>query len=309
MRPDQAIETLFVRALRGVVNSVDWQRSLALGARLGDVARRLGIRRKTAASNLELAFPERLVEARENILRSHYQRLGRVIVEYLRLGDLARRPIGEVIAEVHGMEHLFTARDRGRGAILLSGHFGNVELMGAFMGQSHSTDFVVRPLSNPGVEAMIARERARAGVGQIPSGSGVRRIYQALRENRWVAMLADQDARAQGAFVRFLGRPASTPIGPARIALATGAPIIMGFMWRQGDGRHVIEIEPPLERPEPHAVEAVTRLTELHVGVLERWVRKYPEEWFWLHRRWKTRPTAASLCEGVAPEGTSLVSI
>jgi Kdo2-lipid IVA lauroyltransferase/acyltransferase len=115
-------------------------------------------------------------------------------------------------------------------------------------------------------------------------------VYQELRANRWVAMLADQDARRQGVFVPFLGHPASTAIGPARLALATGAPIVMGFDTRRDDGRHEIDVEPALEVDDPRAPDAAERLTALHVAMLERWVRRCPEMWFWLHRRWKTAP-------------------
>jgi KDO2-lipid IV(A) lauroyltransferase len=145
-------------------------------------------------------------------------------------------------------------------------------------------------MSNPGVDAWIRELRRRAGVQSIDAGSEVRAIYEKLRDNEWVAMLADQDARRRGVFVPFMGRLASTPLGPARISVATGAPIIMGRAVRRADGRHDLRIEPALEVGDPKAPEAALRLTTRHVVVLERWVRERPELWFWLHRRWKTRP-------------------
>src|SRR5207249_3830386 len=116
----------------------------------------------------------------------------------------------------------------GRGTILLSGHYGCVELLGAWIGRRHPVDFVEKPLSNPAVDAIHARLIAEAGVGYIPLGAGARRIFSALRANRCVAMVADQDARRDGVFVPFMGRPSSTPVGPAAISLRTGAPIVMG---------------------------------------------------------------------------------
>src|SRR6185436_12021770 len=107
---------------------------------------------------------------------------------------------------------------------------------------------------------------------------------------RWVAMVGDQDARRQGVFVPFLGRPASTALGPARIALATGAPIVMGFVTRAKDGRMTLDIEPPLALEDPGAKDAALRLTALHTARLEEWVHARPAMWFWLHRRWKTAP-------------------
>jgi KDO2-lipid IV(A) lauroyltransferase len=215
--------------------------------------------------------------------------LGRVVAEYPRLDQMARAPAGEHVVEIEGFEHLEAARRAGRGAILMSGHYGFFEMTGAFLGQIHPLGFVVRPMSNPAVDAWIRELRARAGVQSI-EGTGIRAIYEKLRDNEWVAMLADQDARRQGVFVPFFGRLASTPLGPARIALATGAPIIMGRAVRRADGRHDLRIEPALEVGDGKAADAAVQLTARHVAVLERWVRERPELWFWLHRRWKTRP-------------------
>jgi KDO2-lipid IV(A) lauroyltransferase len=281
-------ETLTVRALRAGARSMSWERSLSLGARLGDLARAIGLRRRVAGENLARAFPERAEAERAEWLRRHYRELGRVIVEYARLAELARAPLGRPIAAVRGVEHL--DRLRGRGAILMTGHFSSFELLGAWLAGTHPVDVVARPLGNPGVEALLQRERRAAGVGLISADTGARRVYQALRAGRWVAMLADQDARRAGAFVPFLGRQASTATGPARIALATGAPIVMGFVTRRADGRLELDLEPPLEAPDPRMPDAVVRLTALHAAHLERWVRRHPELWFWLHRRWKTAP-------------------
>ena len=292
MSATHALEASLVRALGAGAHALPWRASLAAGAALGELAYRAGIRRRVAEGNLAQAFPERTPGERDTILRAHYRELGRIALEYPRLAELARAPRGEALAEIRGVEHLERARSAGRGAELLSGHYGNNELLGAAVGQLHPVDFVVRPLSNPGVEAWIAAQRARAGLGSLSADTGTRAAYRALRDNRWVAMLADQDARRHGVFVPFLGRPASTALGPARIALATGAPIIMGFGWRGADGRHTLEVDPPLDAGDPRDPRAAERLTALHVARLEQRVRERPECWFWLHRRWKTAPPA-----------------
>src|SRR5207249_4087907 len=161
-------------------------------------------------------------------------------------------------------------------------------------GRLSPMDFVVKPLSSPAVEAMVARWRADAGVGTIPLGTGLRRVFAALRANRWVAVVADQDARARGAFVPFFGRLSSTATGPAELALRTGAPLIMGFARRREDGRHEIEMHPPLAVPDRRAPGAVETLTARHTALLESVVRRHPEAWFWLHRRWKTAAPSAA---------------
>ena len=294
-----AVETLLVRALAGGVCALPWKPSLAVGERLGDLARGLGLRRRVAEDNLARAFPERTAAERATILRAHYRELGRVVAEYPRLGELARAPLGRVVAEVRGLEHLEAVR--GRGALLLSGHYGNVELLAAYLGRMNPVDVIVRPLGNPGVDEMLARSRAGAGLTTIPSDVGVRRVYESLRAGRWIAVLADQDARRHGVFVPFLGRPASTALGPARISLGARAPIVMGFVTRGPDGRMDLDVEPPLAITDAGAPDAALRLTALHVARLEAWVRARPEMWFWLHRRWKSRPPVEA--GGVAVAG------
>jgi KDO2-lipid IV(A) lauroyltransferase len=281
---------LLVRSFSAGVEALPWRASLALGAALGDAARILGVRRQVAEHNLAQAFPEKSLGERQRILVEHYRELGRVACEYARLPALVGARPGEVVAEVRGLEHLIAARDAGRGAILLTGHFGHFELLGAYLGRTHPVDFVVQSLSNPGVEAWIGERRQRAGVGQIPVGAGVRRVFEALRQNRWVAMLADQDARDRGVFVTFLGRSSSTPVGPAEIALRTGAPIVMGFGTRRRDGRHELDVLPPLAAPTTDRRQAAIALTARHAACLEEWIRRYPASWLWLHRRWKTTP-------------------
>ncbi len=290
MKASHALEALLVRALVAGARALPPSSARAAGEQLGRLAHAAGLRRAVAEGNLRRAFPEWPAARRAAVLAAHYRALGRVCAEYVRLPELVHAPEGEVVAEVRGLEHLEQAREAGRGAILLTGHFGNFELVGAWLGRMHPVDFVVKPLSNPGVEALLARARQRAGVGQIPLGAGMRRSFEALRANRWVALLADQDARRQGIFVPFLGSPASTPAGPAELALRTGAPIIMGFALPCPDGRYFLEVDPPLGVPDPRAPDAVLRLTAAHVARLEARVRERPELWFWLHRRWKTAP-------------------
>lgn len=293
MKPIHALEGLFVRALAAGARALPWRVSLALGAGLGASVGALGVRASVARDNLARAFPERPLAERERILAAHYRELGRVACEYPRLAVLARAPIGRYLAEIRGAEHLEAAREGGRGAILMTGHFGHFELVGAALGARHPTSFVVKALSNPHVESLIQRWRRDAGVESIPIGLGVRRVFAALRENRWVAMLADQDARRRGIFVPFFGRPASTPTGPAELSLRSGAPIVMGFDVRGDDGRHVLHVLPPLPPPPSDDPDPVRTVTARHVAVLEEWVRKHPEQWFWLHRRWKTAPPEA----------------
>jgi KDO2-lipid IV(A) lauroyltransferase len=300
VKATHALESWLVQGVTAGLGTMSWRQSLRAGAALGDTAHRLGLRRRVAQENLAIAFPDRPETERESILRAHYRELGRVAVEYPRLGALVHAAPGEAVAEVHGLEHLESAAAAGRGVILLTGHYGNFELLGAWLGvrKQNPVDFVVKGLSNASVERRLEGWRAAAEVGQIPIGSGVRRVFKALAQRRWVAMLADQDARRAGLFVPFFGRPTSTPAGPAAISLRSGAPIVMGFPRRLPDGRHVLDILPPFVPDGRESPEAVLDLTSRHTACLEVWVRKNPAQWFWLHRRWKTPPPAA----GKGPE-------
>ncbi len=283
-------ETALLHATSAALGALPWRTAIAVGASLGGALHRAGLRVRVARENLAIAFPEMEPAARERLLARHYAELGRAAAEYPHLGRLVRAPRDEVFAAYEGEAHLHEAAARGRGVLLVTGHFGNFELLGASIGRLHPVDFVFRPPSNPGAGRWLLSVRAAAGVGQLTTSGGIKRVFQALRAGRWVALLGDQDARREGVFVPFLGRTASTPAGPARIALATGAPIVFGAIHRAGDGRHCVRIAPPIvPEGDPRDEAAVRALTLRHTQALEAAVRAHPEAWFWLHRRWKTR--------------------
>jgi len=296
MKPAHALESLLVSAAFASLDRLSWPAALRSGAALGDAAHALGIRREVARRNLALAFPERSAAERDALLARHYRELGRVAAEYGRMPRLVAAADGEVVAGVEGLEPLRALA--GRGLMLLTGHYGNFELLGAWLGRINPVDFLVQPLSNPAVEARIERLRGAAGVGTISTRGGVKQVFKALRAGRWIALLADQDARGRGVFVPFFGRLASTPEGPARLSLQTGAPIVMGFPTRREDGRHHLVIEPPHWPEGGTDTESVRALTAWHTAKLEAQVRRAPEYWFWLHRRWKTSPPALEAREG-----------
>jgi Kdo2-lipid IVA lauroyltransferase/acyltransferase len=286
LRPAHALEYVLLRVVVGMLGVLPERTALGFGARLGDLVRMIGIRRDVTADQLARAFPELDDTTREQILRSCYRELGRVAVEYPRIPDLVRRPD---LARITGEEHLRSVAALERGVILLTGHYGNFELLGAWLSRVRPVDFVVKPMSNPAVEDWITALRRRAGIGQIPLGAGIRAVYGALETGRWVAMLADQDAHEQGQFVPFFGRLASTPRGPAEIAVRRQVPILMGFPERRADGERELTILPPLW-PRTDVSDPVAELTTRHVALLETRVREHPDHWLWLHRRWKTAP-------------------
>ncbi len=284
-----ALEAALADAAFAGLGSLPWRTAVGAGAGLGAVVRALGVRRRVARENLAIAFPDRTAAERESLLVAHYRELGRIAAEYGRLPELARAPIGPYVSRIEGEEVLHA--HAGRGAILMTGHYGNFEMLGAHLARFNPVDFLVKPQSNAAVDARITKLRHDAGVGTLSTSGGVKSAVRALRAGRWLALVADQDARRHGIFVDFFGRPASTPEGPARLALLAGVPILFGVVRREADGRHMLAMH-PARATEGRADDevAVRALTEWHVRVLEDAIRVAPEHWFWLHKRWKTRP-------------------
>jgi len=293
VRIDHRLEAVLAYAVRALVRAVPRGAALSLGARLGDVARWLGIRRSVAEENLALAFPELGRADRDRILVAHYRDFGMMVCEAARGTATSEAPPGEVIAEVRGDEHLEAALRGRRGAIVLTAHYGDFGLLGAWLARGRPVDIVAKELRNPAVDALMVRTCMEAGMRRILPGAGLKPLLAGLRANHVAVILADQDAGADGVFVPFLGRSCSTTSVPARIALRTGVPLLTAFITRRADLRNEIDVLPPLTVERPDAPDAVERLTALHAAELERWVRRHPHMWFWLHRRWKTSPPAS----------------
>lgn len=291
-RLSQAVVAAALGAFGLLVRALPYGGALALGRAAGRMMLGLGVRRDIVIDNLARAYPDWTEAEVRDTARRTYETWGQVLVDLLRAPDPRQS-----IATFDGLEILQSAAREGRGLILLSGHFGVFELLGAAVAaHGFPVDVIVQPQSNPWVDRWLERSRRRLGLGVIRRGAEVRDVLRALRAERCVALLADQDARGRGVFVDFLGRPASTPVGPAALSLRTGAPIVMGFVVRGADGRHHAHVEPPISiTPSGDPERDVADLTRRHVSVLERWVRRHPEHWYWFHHRWKTAPPALVL--------------
>jgi KDO2-lipid IV(A) lauroyltransferase len=196
-----------------------------------------------------------------------------------------------------GLAHLQEAYARGRGVLLFSGHFGQWELTALLQGYLElPLVLITRPLDNPALERRLAVLRQRSGNRVIHKRSAVREMVKALRQGIGVAIVIDQDAGPDGVFVPFFGRMASTTPTLARIALRTGAAVIPTFSIPEPDGtyRAIYGPEVVIEKSGDSRIDTL-RLTAACTATLETWVRRRPEHWLWMHRRWKTE----------APEGTA----
>ncbi|MDZ7266625.1 MAG: lysophospholipid acyltransferase family protein [candidate division KSB1 bacterium] len=293
------LEYLGLRLLVLLATSMPRNAVLSLGAGLGRFTFSiLRIRRRVTLHNLEQAFPEK---ARVEVLalgRRNYENFGMMLMEYLRLPQLSAEELEELVCFRSAEdEHLWQQTlAEGRGAICMTGHFGNWEYMGAMLAQRFPMVFLYQAQNNPYADRFIRRTRESLGMTSIPRGSALKGILKALREKKFVAVLADQDAGQSGIFVDFLGRPASTARGPAAFVLRSGAPILFVVAVRQPGGHHVIESECLRFDDLPAAwteEEKIRAVTERWSAVLERRIRRHPDHWFWMHRRWKTAPPAA----------------
>lgn len=243
--------------------------------------------RRVALRNLALAMPEKSEAERARIASGVFRSVARLLVAFARFPRIDRANVAQWI-RYEGYEHFESALRAGRGVLFATAHLGNWELS-AF---SHALlsapmQVVVRPLDNPLIDALVERRRALSGNGTIQKNDFARAIFKALAANQAVGILIDQNSNLeQGTFVDFFGVPACAGTGFAKIAARSGAAVIPGFaLWSEQEQRYVLRFLPPVEvtgRPEEDTAR-------LH-SVLEAVIREYPDQWLWIHRRWKTRP-------------------
>jgi KDO2-lipid IV(A) lauroyltransferase len=265
--------------------------SLVVGENLGYLVYLLKIRTEVTRDNLRRAFPDYNEEQIEKIVLGCYRHFGALLAEFARLPLLRSENIGDFV-ETDDRSVLDESQARGKGGIVVSGHLGNWELMGASTAVlGYPVSYVVTDQQNPKVDRFMDQLRESAGVRIIKRKDAIKGIIKAMRNNELVAILSDQDAHEAGAFVPFFGRPASTPRGAATFALRTGSDLIFVESYRQGRGKlKVIHEFVSLEVLPDDRDAAVHELTRRITARLEEAVRRHPEQWFWMHRRWKTSP-------------------
>ncbi|HEX5031005.1 MAG TPA: lysophospholipid acyltransferase family protein [Candidatus Eisenbacteria bacterium] len=291
----QAIEAGALRTLGWIARSLSFERASDLGAFVGRLAwRLLGRRRHIAIDNVTRALgPEPGGEPAEAIARRAVEQLGRTFVEFLALPAHSRESLLARI-ELTGFDPARPWVEKGKGAVFVTGHFGNWELLGAAVGWTYGPVHYVLPRqTNAASDAYLNGIRRDLGITCHAIEDGMLAPMRALKRGGLLGMLGDQDARKIGIHVPFFGRPASTLTGPARLAIAANVPIVIGMMERAGRGRFRAWVARILE-PSPGADEhaEVERLTRDVNETLEDVIRARPDHWYWIHRRWKTPPPA-----------------
>lgn len=290
------LELLGVRFLIALPALLPLKLSVRLGGLLGNLAFDVfRIRRSVTLENLERAFGSRFSE-RERIAigRRSYINFAKSMVEFASIGRLKRETLRSLVT-FHRGESLDEGLGGGRGIIVVTGHFGSWELLGAAtVAYGYEADFLVGEQSNTLVDNLMNDLRRKAGIGTISRGIAARGVFESLKRNRIVAMLSDQDARRVGVFVDFFGTPASTFQGAAQFAYRMKCPIVCCVIARNRDETHDAYFLPPiLVRTDAPREDEVLRLTQEHTKALEEFVSRFPDQYFWAHRRWKTKPPAA----------------
>jgi KDO2-lipid IV(A) lauroyltransferase len=251
-----------------------------------------GVRRTVVERQVAAAFPEADASRVRSLVREAYGHLGEVLIETALLPGMGRQGILDLFEGAEGFEAIEAARDAGKGIILITGHFGNWELAGAYVAaRGVPIEVIVRHMSNPLFEGYVTRTREGAGMIVVFDDEAVRRTPRAFRAGHAVAFVADQGVLGLAStFVPFFGRPAKTPRGPAVFAMRSRLPTFFVAAVRERGGKFRCVVT-PVEIPDTGDREAdVDTVVTRYTNILEGWVRRYPGQYFWHHRRWKRQP-------------------
>jgi KDO2-lipid IV(A) lauroyltransferase len=254
--------------------------------------------RQVGMRNLEMVFPEKSLNERRRILLGVFTSLGRQLAELSQFPRYTAQNVDDVVV-YDGLENYERAYARGKGVLFLTAHFGGWELSAfAHSLHGHWLHVVMRPMDNPYLDRLLQSYRTMHGNKVVPKDDFVRGLLAAMRAGETVGILMDTNMTPpQGVFVDFFGIPACTASGLARMALRTDAAVVPGFtIWDEALGKYRLRFDPPIELVRTGDLEAdIVANTQKFNNVIEEYVRQYPEQWLWVHRRWKTRP------EGEAP--------
>jgi len=248
--------------------------------------------RKVGLFNLKLAFPDWPESRRRSVLVNVFRNFGRMLADFAHFPRWNRSNIEKLII-YDGFENYAQAQSLGRGVLFLTGHFGNWELSSFAHGvYGYPCDFVVRALDNPLMDELINRYRCLGGGKPIEKGEFARGVLRAFGRGDAVGVLIDQNMLSgEGGFVDFFGIPACTTTGPARVAKKTGVPIVLGLViWDPKLRKYRLRFDSVewihCQNPEEEILVNTAHFTRL----LENYIRRFPDHWLWVHRRWKTRP-------------------
>jgi len=288
------LEYALVRSIAACVRLLPVSVVRGCGAVLGRVAYRVDrFHRRVALENLAQAFPSRSPQELRALAREMFKHFGRLLLELIKFGSLSRDEILRRV-EIEGEERARLAEQHGRGVLFFTGHFGYWEMHAIVHAmRRHPVAVLARPLDNPYLHLMLERIRTRTGNSVIYRQGAIRKMLRELALNHGIAMLIDQHLHTPDAvYVDFFRRPAATTSALAALALRTGAPVIPVFALPLPRGRYRLIYEHPVDPPRSDSPDPVREFTQRCTDVLEMYVRRHPELWLWMHRRWRERDPA-----------------
>jgi len=261
-----------------------------------------GGHRRIAHRNLATAFPARPERERRAIARQAFGHFGRLLFELLRFATLTPAQMLSSV-EVEGEERARVAYAQGHGVLFVTGHFGYWELQAMVHAlQAEPVGILARALDNPHLNRLLEAIRERTGNTVIYRRETIRRVMRTLQAGRGVALLIDQHIMSRDAiYVDFFERPAATTSAVAALALRTGAPVVPVFALPLGGGRYRMIYEHPVEPPRADSTDAIREFTQRCTDVLEMYVRRRPDLWLWMHRRWRDDGQASERVGGLFP--------
>ncbi|MBA3644972.1 MAG: lysophospholipid acyltransferase family protein [Gemmatimonadaceae bacterium] len=283
-------------SLRGTVAALrllPWETAGRIGARLGALGYRpLGIRKHVVERQIAGAFPEWPPKKVKRVAIDSYRHLGRTAIETALLDSLGKQGLLDLVETVDGWHHVEQVMAKGLGAILVTGHFGNWELAGAYVAaRGIPLDVIAREMANPVFDSYLNGTREGIGMVVVKDTDAVKRTPRSLRAGRAVAFVADQGVMGLAStFVPFFGRPAKTPRGAAVFALRFNVPVLFVVAIRKPNGKYRIVVEPIETKSTGDREQDVDGIVARFTQVLEKWVRVVPEQYFWQHRRWRRQP-------------------
>jgi Kdo2-lipid IVA lauroyltransferase/acyltransferase len=297
------LEYWLVATVRGIVRAAPEVVAAGVGGLLGRLFFLFDRRHRLVAERqLQAAFPRKSAAECRAITRATFMHFGRLLVAVLRFSALSREQM-LVRVEFEGVDRVKAALAGGKGVLIFTGHFGYWELQGL----AHALvlppiSVLARPLDNPRLHDLLERIRCATGNRVIYKQGALRRMLRALEQNEGVAILMDQHVQGTDAvIVDFFNRPAATAPALATIALRTGAPLIPAFALPLSGGRYRMIYEHPVEPPPATSEDPVRELTQRCTDVLEMYVRRHPDLWMWMHRRWRDDRASEAQPAGVQP--------
>lgn len=287
------VQYAFGRGVLALLGTIPFDAARRVGRWLGRLGHKpFGVRRNVVERQIAAAFPDAGMVSVDALVREAYAHFGEVLIETALLPKLGRQAILDLFEGSEGFEAIEEAHAAGKGIILITGHFGNWELAGAYVAaRGVPIEVIVRRMNNPLFDRYITRTREGAGMIVIHDHDAVKRTPRAFKAGHAVAFVADQGVLGLAStFVPFFGRPAKTPRGPAVFAMRFGLPTFFAAAVREANGRFRF-VATPVDIPDTGNREAdVDTVVARYTSILESWVRKYPGQYFWHHRRWKRQP-------------------